>query len=274
MLDTPQQSSTALAGRTIRCLLFDLGETLWTRRASSEWEQLERSANLRAVELLRSRINPALLPRLDDAALGERLRHDIDIHARAQVQRRTDIEPDVSLAVLEALHDWGFTHLGKDLGDAIYETLRIRIPESRQLFDDTLPTLDELQQRGFLLGVVTNRTHGGQLFLEDLHRMGLDRYFPQDAIAISSDLALRKPHPGMFQHALNALRARPEEAAMVGDSLGADVWGALSLGIFAVWKPKAKARSGARYLQGEIRPDLVIDHLSDLLEAFQKVGTP
>jgi hypothetical protein len=43
-------------------------------------------------------------------------------------------------------------------------------------------------------------------------------------------------------HALNALNVAPEEAVMVGDSLGTDIVGAQRLGIFAIWKPKLKVR--------------------------------
>ena len=100
-----------------------------------------------------------------------------------------------------------------------------------------------LQQRGFLLGVVTNRQWGGKTFREDLEILGLLEYFQYQHMAISADLGVRKPHPAIFQHALNALCVAPEEAVMVGNSLRADIVGAQRSGIFTIWKPKPGMRN-------------------------------
>ncbi|HID85959.1 MAG TPA: haloacid dehalogenase, partial [Anaerolineae bacterium] len=43
-----------------------------------------------------------------------------------------------------------------------------------------------------------------------------------------------KPHPGIFQAALQWARARPEQAIHVGDSYHADVLGAQAVGITGV----------------------------------------
>src|SRR5258708_39923196 len=58
-------------------------------------------------------------------------------------------------------------------------------------------------------------------------------------MAISADLGLRNPAPEIYWHALHAHHMSPEETAMVGDSLPADVAGPQTLGMVAVWKPKA-----------------------------------
>lgn len=320
----PVKPVQTLTGRNIRCILFDLGDTLWSRGEAVAWERSENIANQRAVVLLRERIDPTFLPMLDDLTLGQRLRQAIDHYIRTSIRRDPESEPDRALAVIETLHQWGIPEIDRDFGAEIFEALRIRIPESRPLFDDSLSTIIELHQRGFLLGIVTNRIWGGPPFLEDLRTLGLYHYFHPDAIAISGDLGRRKPSAEIFLHALNALDSRPAEAVMVGDSLSADVLGAQALGIFAIWRPKPEmlerigraksdpyraiagtafdaqpAEPGAhstelaglhttdddyilvrdysrdyldRYLRGEITPDLIIEHLSDLLEIFQKAG--
>jgi HAD superfamily hydrolase (TIGR01662 family) len=238
----PNTSHPALAGRAIRCLLFDLGDTLWSRRDTVTWERLEVLSNRRAASLLRQHVDSRLLPALDDALLGQRLRQSFDTCVREQIRLQPDVEPKGAQAVAEVLHGWGISGVENSLGEAIFETLRIRIPESRPLFKDTLSTLAELERRGYLLGVVTNRIWGGKPFQEDLHVLGLDHFFHPQAIAVSGDLGLRKPNPAMFLHALKGLNARPEEAIMVGDSLSADVLGAQQAGILAAWKPKKKIR--------------------------------
>ncbi len=327
LLNKPIQ---ALKGRIVRCILFDLGDTLWFRGDDNTWEQLEASANRRAGALLRKHVSSQLPANLDDLALGLRLRDAFNQYVRTLIRRNPEIEPQGPSAAMETLLQWGVEGIDIAFGDALFEALRIRIPESRPLFEDTLSSLAALQQRGFLLGVVTNRIWGGLPFQEDLHTLGLHNYFDLRTIAVSGDLGVRKPNPAIFFHALNALNVAPEDAVMVGDSLSTDVIGAQKLGVFAVWKPKPKvcehinARLLAtrattnvyglqqaplkpqkqqeelssydplpgmhvtdddymlaevqggdyleKYLTGEIMPDLIIEHLYELLDLFPRVG--
>ena len=104
----------------------------------------------------------------------------------------------------------------------------------RTMFDDAFPTLDWLRDHGCRLGCVTNRVFGGPRFVEELHELGLDRYF--DATAVSCDIGYMKPHPKIFEHVFEAMQIDPRETAMVGDSLRADVEAAQTLGMTAIWR--------------------------------------
>ena len=248
----PNKPEQALKGRVVRCILFDLGETLWSRGDHEKWKLLEASANQRAVALLREHVASQLPANLDDLALGLRLRESFTRYVRTLIRSNPEIEPDGPSAVMETLFQWGIKGIDIRFGAAIFESLRIRIPESRPLFEDTPQTLAALQQRGFLLGVVTNRVWGGEPFQQDMQTLGLFDYFDPPTIAVSGDLGVRKPNPEIFFHALNALNVEPQDAVMVGDSLSTDILGAQRLGIFAVWKPKAAVREriSAQFLTG------------------------
>lgn len=230
--------SKALIAHGIRCLLFDLGDTLWYRESQESWEKLEGVSNQRAVDLLRQHIDPARLPQIDDRALGRRLRQAFDAQIRDAIRANPLLEPNPLHATACILQTWGLDHPGDALCAALFEALRVRILNSRPLFADALPTLAELRRRGYALGIVTNRLWGGELFLEDLRLIGLLNYFDLKHITISGDLGIRKPNPQIFQHTLQALQVTPQETAMIGDSLSADVLGAQPLGILAIWKPK------------------------------------
>lgn len=293
----PKKNASALNGRTIRCILFDCGDTLWTRSDQHIWSNLEHVANQQALAFLRTLVSPSSLPVLEDTTLGEEIRRAVERQIRHRKREDTEHEPDFPLATLQGLQHIGILGLDRAAGEAIFEALRVRIPESRPLFQDTHTTLTALQQRGYTLGVVTNRHWGGQIFLEDMQQLGLDAHFDLQHIAVSADLGLRKPHPGIFLHALNRLGFAPEEAAMVGDSLSADIAGAKPLNLFTIWKPKtilfaeAKAtlpspeddideyvfryalqreskRKQERMQNKDIQPDLIIESLSDLLDVF------
>ena len=133
---------------------------------------------------------------------------------------------------------------------------------------DAIETLVWLKERGLRLGCITNTLFGGPPFLDGLRQDGLEAYL--EVVAISCDLGLIKPHPGIFRHALAALGVSPEQALMVGDSLRADVGGAKALGMTAVWKRRtdgfpaveqALMRAG---LGPAFEPDYVIDNLWQL----------
>jgi FMN phosphatase YigB (HAD superfamily) len=230
--------SEALVGHGIRCLLFDLGDTLWYRESQESWEKLEGASNQRAVDLLRLHIDPTYLPQIDDRALGRRLRQTFDAQVRDAIRNNPLLEPNPLQAASCILQSWGLAQPADALCNALFEALRVRILNSRPLFADALSTLAELRRRGYVLGIVTNRLWGGELFLEDLRLIGLLDFFDLKHIAISGDLGVRKPNPQIFEYTLNSLQVRPQESAMIGDSLSADVLGAQPLGICAIWKPK------------------------------------
>jgi HAD superfamily hydrolase (TIGR01549 family) len=314
-----------IKGHQIRCILFDLGSTLWTNIDKAAWLSIEQTSNLHAVKVLRRFTSDTEFSSMESHTLGTLLRKAVEERIRFETGQNPGYEPDFVLATVEALRQLGISKANRTLGEDIYEALRIRIPQSRLLFVDTLSTLRVLKQRGYILGVVTNRHYGGRPFREDLQSMGLLDYFEYDHMAISADLGIRKPNPDIFMYALNRLSVPPEEAAMVGNSLKADIVGARMLNILAIWKPKASLREEAEvawmsshvasrehqrltgialrkgtapddappiafddevnagftddYLltyvhdlgdrkQDEIKPDIIIENLKDLLEIF------
>ncbi len=225
--------------KTIRCLLFDFGDTLWTRNPKT-YKHAESSARLRAVRVVSSYIDPQLFPATDPKQFGSLLYKQIDDEMRIRMRQRPGYEPDYPDVILTALEQLGLPRLDPTAGVDIYEALRVRIPESRIIFPDTYATLTELQKRGYLLGVVTNRGYGGAPFQEDMHQIGFDRYFDLSAMAVSVDLGIRKPHADIFLHAINKLGVSPAEVAMVGDSLQADIQGANLLNLFSIWRAKER----------------------------------
>jgi HAD superfamily hydrolase (TIGR01662 family) len=95
-----------------------------------------------------------------------------------------------------------------------------------ELYEDTLPVLDELRAHGLKLGLVSNTARDLDEFVVH-HRLDVD-------VAISSGAHGRtKPHASIFTAALERLRVEPTAAAMVGDSLSDDIEGARALGMQA-----------------------------------------
>jgi putative hydrolase of the HAD superfamily len=103
---------------------------------------------------------------------------------------------------------------------------------ARQLGDSTHALLDSLRERGLKTGLVSNAFDPGWLLRNDLERMGLaDRL---DAAVFSSEVGKRKPHPAIFEAALEQLGVEPERALFVGDRRFEDVRGAKEAGMTTV----------------------------------------
>lgn len=116
-----------------------------------------------------------------------------------------------------------------------------------RVFPEALEVLGELKDAGFLLGVVSN-------FDRRLHRimaeLALDGWF--SVIVSSADARSRKPDPGIFLHALDAIGCVPEEVAHIGDSEEADFMGADRAGMraFLVDRPRLDLFDALEWIRG------------------------
>jgi putative hydrolase of the HAD superfamily len=94
------------------------------------------------------------------------------------------------------------------------------------VFPDVIPALDAMQDVGLRLAVVSNwGWHAPEL----LQTLELARHF--EVLSISARVGYQKPHAAIFEHALELLEVRPEQAIHVGDDPEADVMGARRVGI-------------------------------------------
>jgi putative hydrolase of the HAD superfamily len=98
-----------------------------------------------------------------------------------------------------------------------------------RLFPDVLPAIHQLRDSGYRIGVITNVTDDPT---ESIESMGLKGAF--EAIIASCLVGYEKPDIRIFQAALAALHADPNQAVHVGDQFLADVEGAKAAGMKAV----------------------------------------
>ncbi|HEX7567887.1 MAG TPA: HAD family hydrolase [Anaerolineaceae bacterium] len=146
----------------------------------------------------------------------------------------------------------------------VHTALKVKFAISQEhwkLEDDAITTLESLKRHGLRMGLVSNAGDTQDVeTLIDKHR--LRPYFEQ--VVISAQVGIRKPNPGIFQLALDHFKTAPENVAMVGDTLGADILGAQNAGIASIWITRRAERSDNRAHEDTIRPDAVIASLSEL----------
>ena len=97
-------------------------------------------------------------------------------------------------------------------------------------FSDAVPALRRVRAAGLVAAVLTNGDHAQQR--RKIERVGLD--VEVDRVFTSDEFPLGKPDPGAFLGSCSQLGIAPGEALMVGDSMVADVEGALDAGLGAV----------------------------------------
>ena len=158
---------------------------------------------------------------LDPARYG-----DARAHAVTTLERHPELDHDEQVWVL-------FTEqIVRGMGgnsDRAYEcavemTRAWEHAHNFQLFEDVLPVLVELRAHALKLGLVSNT---GRNLDEFVRHHGLD----VDAAVTSGAHGKTKPHPTIFQAALDRLGVEPAAAVMVGDSIEDDVEGAKAVGM-------------------------------------------
>jgi HAD superfamily hydrolase (TIGR01549 family) len=232
--------------RFIQAVLFDLGDTLMHSRAA--WPPVyERAGQALAEALHASGVE------VDRATFPAEFHQRLD---RYYAERDRNLFETTSQVVLaELLAEKGHPNASeaalRDGLDAFYAVTQ----DNWQLEKDAAETLLALLGGGYRLGLVSNASDNRDVFAL-AKKFGIEEYF--DFILTSAACSYRKPHPRIFELALAHWGYLPDEIAMVGDRLDADIGGARPLGIYTIWiKRRAK-----RLDPPPATPDAVVETLS------------
>jgi putative hydrolase of the HAD superfamily len=204
----------------IRWVFFDFAGTLAFNDPPRAWQYL-RVAAKRGVFVERRAVWDALKVAWAPYDSGEGLAHcDASVSPESYEGFRAEREADI----LDLL---GVT---TDRDTAIKELLATADqPEAYCLYPESKAALAGLREAGLQLAVVSNFNWRLPELIEGL---GIANCF---SIVVSSARAgYRKPHSGIYEAALAATGAAPDEVLFVGDSLEADCRGPGALGIASV----------------------------------------
>ncbi|MDO8616093.1 MAG: HAD family hydrolase [Dehalococcoidia bacterium] len=258
---------------SITTVLFDLGDTLWHFPQMPPVETIRRETMRRIRETV------------------ERWSYDLD-GERFYLGRdiRLAVEEETSRAFHGDCVDPGYPELCRRIaarhglyltpeqGAELWEAWNLGGPFlGRVLFPDVLDTLRWLRERDYRVGAVTNRGYSGPRFHDEMRDLGLADLF--EVTVISCDIGYMKPHPRIFQYTLERLGIEAEQAVMVGDNLRADVEGAKTLGLLAVWRrpllgdPVEATETGPE-VSGPLAPDYTIDSIGELKGLSLLVDAP
>jgi len=195
----------------LRAVLFDVDFTLCRPGPELSAERYARIAERHGVTLDVSRYEDAR-----EAAVLNLKRHPELLHDESIWHRFTQ-EIFIGMGGPDELADECATEIEEGWGRS----------ENFELFEDVFPVLAELRGAGLRIAVVSNG-------IRDLHAFVAHHRLDVDAIVDSRSHGRVKPHPTIFQAALELLDVDAGDAVMVGDSLEEDIEGARALGMRAI----------------------------------------
>ncbi|MCX7609048.1 MAG: HAD family hydrolase [Anaerolineales bacterium] len=207
----------------ISLVLFDLGSTLLYSK--DPWLPIFHRADRHLLDVFHTAGQPVEKRHLNEGDSPFLLAYYAD-------QGSNLIEKTSFRVLREALNQSGFSNIPDSLLRAALDAMYAVTQQNWYLEEDALPTLETLRHLGYRLGLISN-TSDDRNVQQLLDRHGLRPYF--EYIITSAACGIRKPDPRIFQMALEYFGIAPSEAAMVGDTLEADILGAKNLGIYSIW---------------------------------------
>lgn len=238
----------------LRAVIFDFGGTLMYGR--EDWEPIIAQADDALTAYLRAQgmdLNITTFPHQFRKSLANYFK-----------QREKDLlETTYTYVLRELLKEKGYDDVSDEIIRGALDKLFAVTQSNWELEQDAIPTLKKLEGNGYRLGIISNA--GDDQDVQQLaQRFGIGHFF--DFILTSAACSYRKPHSRIFEMALSKWYLLPNEAAMVGDNLNADIYGAQNAGLYGIWLSRRSAPRTED--QFSIQPDASVYSLLELPSAL------
>ncbi|MDO6564770.1 HAD-IA family hydrolase [Amphritea sp. 1_MG-2023] len=199
----------------IKCITFDLDDTLWAvdpviveaNNTLYQWLSEHAAAFVKCYQL-----------------------NDFDHLKQRALETFPDISHSVTLIRLKQL-EIGLLAAGYTEAQAValaHQAFEVFIEARNQveLFEHARAMLEKLKAKGYLIGALSNGN-------ADVNRVGLGDIFD---FALNADgVGKEKPHPLMFERMLHQQQLRAEQVIHIGDNPHHDIFGAKNAGLWTVW---------------------------------------
>lgn len=245
--------------KQFEAILFDLGSTLIY--FDGEWTEIIPQGDTH----LARRLMAAGI-KVDETSFSNRFRELLQDY---YIERETEfIEYTTAYILRQVLAEYGYPAVPNEIVGNALEAMYAITQSYWKPDPEAHATLETLRRSGYRLGLISNA--GDDADVQTLlDQAQLRDYF--EIILTSAAVGIRKPNPKIFSTALNHIHTQPSQAAMVGDTLGADILGARNAGIFSIWITRYADTPANRAHADTIHPDATIHSLGDLPGLLQKL---
>ncbi|MFN8371769.1 MAG: HAD family hydrolase [Anaerolineae bacterium] len=244
----------------LKAILFDLDDTLIDWSAFTDNWEVRETKHLRSVfDYICREVYP--LSQWEDYSKEyfQRVR-DAWMNARESL-----LAPHLGHILVEAAQALGIPHGSLSVEECL-KAYNWAAPESTFAFPDVRDALKVLHKNNIRVGIVTNAFQPMSLRDIEMKAHGLLEYFPECRLS-AADVGYLKPHPKIFEAALQCLGTTPQETLFVGDNPVADIAGAQGAGLKAVMRVKHPTQP---LISGLVVPDGAVNNLNDLLTLLDK----
>ena len=244
-----------------RAVIFDMGGTLmrFVRPGSGSWRELETPGIRGIYRYLIDQGHP-IVAYEDDFVEA--------MFARLAEGWEQSTGGHISLRAIDWIAAGAADHALTLDEAALLEAVRMYarpLREGVSAGPGAVEALAELRERGYRIGLISNTIWPAELHIEDLEEIGILHYL--EHLTFSGEIGIWKPNPQIFQHALEALGATPEQSIFVGDNPNEDILGAQHVHMRAVW-----VRS-PEFPLGQVQPDAIVETLPELLPILERWNT-
>ncbi|MES2463252.1 MAG: HAD family hydrolase [Armatimonadota bacterium] len=242
----------------IQALSFDFADTLYPHRP----DELERVLRQVAASLTGvAATDPVDFFRVRDTFLTVRDRQFAENRAKL-------CENDLDVRFAECAQS-----VGAEPTDIVLSAMREAYTSafvSAMVLPPWLPTLLEDLSSRYRLCLISNYPLSTPIY-QTLDRDNMRRFF--DAVIVSADLGVIKPHPRLFAEARKGLGDVPAENVLhIGDDWDADILGAGQAGMQTVYTRQWRAITDKHYQTGDHPPLAEIDDLRQLPDLLNRLS--
>ena len=234
---------------SVRVVIFDLGDTLIYDK--DPWPPIFHRADAALLQALRDsgiKIKPS--------AFFHGHRGLLDLYYD---RRGDDIDEETTTVLLrQLLEEQGNLNVSDEVISTVLRAMYAVTQSNWYPEEDAIPTLQTLKERGFYLGLISNAAddENTQTLID---KGGFRSYL--EFIVSSAAFGKRKPHPAIFQSALDHFHVEENQAVMVGDLMETDILGAHQIGMKSIWITRRSVETANPI---NVKPDAVVSTLGEI----------
>ena len=238
--------------RDLRAITFDLWGTLFDDVYDPGFNPRFRQMR---IQYFQKKLQEAGFP------ISEETAREAYKHARATFdalwKQQKVLRPEIGM---QAMLDFVGAKVPKEIEEDLVRYFQEVVNTSTlQLYPGTAQTLRRLHEK-YRIGLISDTGWTpGSILREQLRRNDILHFF--DALIFSDEIGHTKPHPKLFESALQQLHVPASACLHVGDLPFTDIKGAKQVGCYTAWIYKSDF---ADHHEPDSQPDITLQTVSDL----------